>query len=52
MNWEAVGAESELMGAIGVIVSLVYLARQIQSSSASRHVLPSVRRVHRRQEPR
>ena len=29
MNWGAVGAVAELLGAIGVIVSLVYLARQI-----------------------
>jgi hypothetical protein len=33
MNWEAVGAVAELVGAIGVIASLVYLAKQIQASS-------------------
>jgi hypothetical protein len=33
MNWEALAAVAELMGAIGVIASLVYLAREIQSSS-------------------
>ena len=29
MNWDVVGAVGELAGAIGVIVSLLYLARQI-----------------------
>jgi len=33
MNWEAIGASAELLGAIGVIASLVYLGRQIQASS-------------------
>ena len=33
MNWEALGAISETMGAIGVIVSLLYLAKQIRISS-------------------
>jgi hypothetical protein len=30
MNWDAIGAIAELLGAIGVIASLVYLATQIQ----------------------
>ncbi len=30
MNWEAVGAVGEILGALGVIVSLVYLASQIR----------------------
>ena len=29
MNWDAIGAVAELLGAIGVIVSLIYLAVQI-----------------------
>jgi hypothetical protein len=33
MNWDAIGAVAELLGAIGVIGSLVYLARQIASNS-------------------
>ena len=33
MNWDAVGAIAELLGAIGVIVSLIYLASQIRQSS-------------------
>jgi hypothetical protein len=32
MNWEAIGAVAELLGAIGVIASLVYLAGQIRHS--------------------
>jgi len=30
MNWDAIGAIAELLGAVGVIASLVYLARQIR----------------------
>lgn len=33
MNWEAISAVSEIIGAIAVVVSLVYLAVQIRSSS-------------------
>ena len=33
MSWEAIGAIAELLGAIGVIVSLVYLAKQIHTNS-------------------
>jgi hypothetical protein len=33
MNWEAIGAVAELAGAIGVIVSLIYLARQISMTN-------------------
>lgn len=29
MNWDAIGAIAELLGAVGMIASLVYLARQI-----------------------
>ncbi len=32
MNWDAIGAIAELLGAIGVIASLVYLAMQIRQS--------------------
>lgn len=34
MNWDAVGAIAELLGAIGVIISLAYLATQIRHSAA------------------
>jgi len=33
MNWEAMGAIGEILGAVGVIVSLVYLALQIRQNS-------------------
>ena len=33
MNWEAVGAVAELLAALGVIVSLVYLAVQIRQNT-------------------
>ena len=32
MNWDAIGAIAELLGAIGVIASLVYLGSQIRQS--------------------
>lgn len=34
MNWEAVAAVAELLGATGVIVSLVYLAGQVRSTGS------------------
>ena len=37
MNWEAIGAIGELAGAIGVIVTLVYLAIQIRQNSYFHH---------------
>jgi hypothetical protein len=33
MNWEAIGAVAELAGALGVIVSLIYLAKQISMTN-------------------
>ena len=33
MNWEAIGAVAESLGAIGVIASLAYLALQIRASN-------------------
>ena len=35
MNWEAIAAIAELAGALGVIASLVYLARQIKQSNST-----------------
>ena len=34
MNWEAIGAIGELAGAIAVVATLFYLARQIRQSNA------------------
>jgi hypothetical protein len=33
MNWDAIGAIAELLGAIGVIVSLIYLAGQVRRNT-------------------
>ena len=35
MNWEAIGSLAEALGALGVIVSLVYLATQVRSNTAA-----------------
>lgn len=35
MNWEAIGAVAELLGALGVILSLLYLAAQIRTNTES-----------------
>ena len=41
MNWEALGALAELLGAVGVIVTLVYLARQIRQSTRATRLATS-----------
>ena len=33
MNWDAIGAIAELLGAVGVIASLVYLATQMRQNT-------------------
>ncbi len=33
MNWDAIGAISEAVGALGVIITLIYLATQIRQNS-------------------
>jgi len=35
VNWDAVGAVAELIGALGVVVSLAYLAVQVRSNTRS-----------------
>ena len=35
MNWDAIGAIAERLGAIGVVVSLLYLATQIRQNTKS-----------------
>ena len=30
LNWEAIGALSELFGAVAVVASLIYLSRQLK----------------------
>ena len=42
MNWEAIGAVGEILGAIAVLVTLIYLATQIkQHTLATRAVTNS-----------
>ena len=33
MNWDAIGALAELLGAAGVIISIIYLARQVSHNT-------------------
>ncbi len=42
MNWDAIGAIAELLGAIGVIGSLVYLATQLKASTQASQLLPTI----------
>lgn len=35
MNWEALGAAAEVVGAVAVVVSLIYLALQVKSNTES-----------------
>ena len=35
MNWEAIGSVAEALGALGVIVTLVYLSTQVRSNTAA-----------------
>ena len=35
MNWEAIGAVGEIVGALGVIVTLAYLATQVRQNTDS-----------------
>ena len=41
MNWDAIGAVGEILGAIAVVVTLVYLARQLRENTASNRVTSS-----------
>lgn len=39
MNWEAIGAVGEVLGAIAVLISLLYLASQIRGSRRSDQII-------------
>ena len=45
MNWEAIGTIAEVIGAIGVIVTLVYLAHQIRDNTKQSR-LSSIRAIN------
>ena len=34
MNWDAIGSASEVLGALAVVVTLVYLARQVRENTS------------------
>jgi hypothetical protein len=38
MNWEAIGAVGELVGAVAVVATLLYLAAQIRQNNANQRV--------------
>ena len=38
MNWEAIGASAELLGAFGVIFSLIYVGNQVRASNLASRV--------------
>ena len=38
MNWEAIGAIGEILGALGVVITLAYLATQIQQNTLTSKV--------------
>jgi hypothetical protein len=38
MNWDAIAATAELLGATGVILSLVYLAAQVRQGATARRM--------------
>ena len=46
MNWDAMGAFAEVVGAIGVIVSLVYLAIQVKSNTRALKANASFETTH------
>ena len=41
MNWDAIGAAAELVGAAAVFISLIYLATQIKDSKRSDQIIAS-----------
>ena len=46
INWDALGAIGELIGALGVILSLIYLGRQISTNTKSTSVNATTAFVH------
>ena len=47
VNWEAISAIGQIVGAIAVVISLIYLAREVRSSAhatqlASRHSMEDI----------
>src|SRR5678815_5140030 len=47
LNWEAIGAIGQIVGAIAVVISLIYVAREVRSRAhatqlASRHSMADI----------
>jgi hypothetical protein len=38
MNWDAIGASAEMLAAVGVIISLLYVASQIRQNTAENRI--------------
>ena len=38
MNWDAIGASAEMLAAVGVIISLLYVASQIRQNTAANRI--------------
>ena len=39
MNWDAIGAIGEVVGAVSVLITVLYLAKQIKESAKSQHTV-------------
>jgi hypothetical protein len=48
MNWDAIGAVGEIVGAIAVLATLIYLAIQIRQSSATQRAQTHQQLAHER----
>lgn len=47
MNWEMISAVGQMLGAVGVIISIIYLAAQIRNQNKeSRHAATNVLTTH------
>ena len=46
MSWEAIGAIGEIVGALAVVVSIIYLARQIKSNTKATRAAASFDATH------
>ena len=42
MNWDAIGAIGEVLGAIGVVASLLYVARQMHQNNANQRAAAKI----------
>ena len=43
VNWEAISAIGQIVGAIAVVISLIYVAREVRNSARARNWLRGVR---------